>query len=192
MAQLLPIVLTALAACSIVAAEDLVSCGASNYYPSQYTCFDDDFLCPIVNGTAYIQCGDACYSDSQYSCNDTTLGLYNPNGPNPLDDCGFTQYDPSQYICFDGFSLCPIMDGSATFKCGDVCYTPDGYSCSLGQVYPNGTPQPTCVPDFGDDELCTEDGCEILPCCPGLISVADKCRDPCQLDPSSCPSRRAE
>ncbi|KAJ6585973.1 carbohydrate binding-domain-containing protein, partial [Mycena capillaripes] len=79
MACLSPIVLIALFACSFVAAEDLQSCGGSTYFPSQYTCFEDDFLCPIINGDVYIRCGEACYSTSQFSCSNTTLEPFSPN-----------------------------------------------------------------------------------------------------------------
>ncbi|KAJ6573463.1 hypothetical protein DFH09DRAFT_1151908 [Mycena vulgaris] len=43
-----------------------------------------------------------------------------------------------------------------------------------------------CVGDFGDSVVCNDQGCFQLICCPGLISVADKCRDPCDLAPSTC------
>ncbi|KAJ7896123.1 carbohydrate binding-domain-containing protein [Mycena leptocephala] len=183
MARLLYFVVPALVAYS-VAAETLQSCGGSNYFPSQYTCFDDDFLCPIINGDIYIRCGEACYSTSQYSCSNTTLEPYNPNG---LEFCGVNQFNPSQSVCLDGGFLCPIIDGDATLRCDDTCYAPSQYGCALDQIYPIGTPPPTCVPEFGDDEVCNDQGCFTLPCCPGLISVADKCRDPCMLAPQSCP-----
>ncbi|KAJ7758262.1 hypothetical protein B0H16DRAFT_1720865 [Mycena metata] len=105
MARLFSIVFTALASCSIVVADQLLHCGASNYFVSQYTCFDDFILCPILNGTITLPCGVACdvppcdipcYDPNQYSCSDNTLEFYNPNGVNALDNCSFGQYDPSQ------------------------------------------------------------------------------------------------
>ncbi|KAJ6486965.1 carbohydrate binding-domain-containing protein [Mycena sanguinolenta] len=187
-------VATALFAVSVVA-EKLLTCGlAGNYYPSQYTCFDYDFLCPIINGTVYIQCGNACYSNSQYSCSNGVIEPYNPNGPVVLELCGDTQYDLSQFVCLnsepDGF-LCPVVNGQAMLVCDFTCYQPEQYDCYLNQIYPLDTPAPTCVPEFGDDEICNDEGCFILPCCPGLISVANKCRDPCQLAPQSCPNTTA-
>ncbi|KAF7358747.1 hypothetical protein MSAN_01213700 [Mycena sanguinolenta] len=168
-----------------VSAEELLACGLSNYYPSQYTCFDDDFLCPIINGVTYIQCGKACYTNSQYSCSNGVLKPYNPKAV-VLESCGVNQYDPSKYVCIDSGFLCPIINGQATLKCDETCYNPKQYGCNLDMIYPLGTSPPTCVPEYGDDEICNDEGCFVLPCCKGLISVADKCRDPCQLAPQSC------
>lgn len=42
------------------------TCGDAEYSPSQYYCFDGNFLCPKVNGEQYLRCGDGCYSASQY------------------------------------------------------------------------------------------------------------------------------
>ncbi|KAF8202603.1 carbohydrate binding-domain-containing protein [Mycena galopus ATCC 62051] len=127
MTHILSIVITAFVASSVVAAEDLLSCGDSNYYPSQYTCFDDDFLCPIINGTICIQCGNACYTNTQYSCSNGVLEQFNPNGPETPEMCGVDQYDPSQYVCLDSGFLCPIIDGNITLKCDDTCYAPAQY-----------------------------------------------------------------
>ncbi|KAJ7804179.1 carbohydrate binding-domain-containing protein [Mycena olivaceomarginata] len=185
MARLLSIVFTALLT-SLVIAEDHLSCGSSNYFPSQYTCYDDSFLCPIINGDIYIRCGDACYSTSSYSCSNTTLKPISHDGPEVLEDCGDSRFYPSQYVCLDGDFLCPVLNGTATLRCGAACYPPAQYTCTNGQLSPIGVPPPTCVPNFGQDEVCTAQGCTLLPCCPGLISVASKCRDPCELAPSSC------
>ncbi|KIK57080.1 carbohydrate-binding module family 52 protein [Collybiopsis luxurians FD-317 M1] len=129
MAPLIYFVLTALVAGVVVAqsSEDLLSCGSAMYYPSQYTCFDDDFLCPIINGDINLRCGDACYSTSQYSCSNDTLVSYDPNGPETLEDCGDAQFYPDQYVCLDGDFLCPFIDGNATLRCGDACYPPSQY-----------------------------------------------------------------
>ncbi|KAF5386345.1 hypothetical protein D9757_006687 [Collybiopsis confluens] len=103
MARLLSIVLTAILAGVVAAQEALLDCGDSRYFPSQYTCFDDDFLCPILSGDIYIRCGDACYSTDQYtndletfSCSDDTLQPYDPSGPETLEDCGDARFFPSQ------------------------------------------------------------------------------------------------
>ncbi|KAJ7362671.1 hypothetical protein DFH08DRAFT_841328 [Mycena albidolilacea] len=164
MARILSVVFIALAACSIVATEDLLSCSGSRYFPSQYTCYDDTQLCPILNGTITLPCGLACYDPNQYSCSDLTLEFYNPNVSNALNECGFSQYDPSKAVCFDGFFLCPRM-GTVTLKCGATCYTPSNHYCALAQD-------------------CVADGCEPLPCCPGLIAVASKCRSLCDFNPN--------
>ncbi|KAJ6614764.1 hypothetical protein B0H10DRAFT_2043985 [Mycena sp. CBHHK59/15] len=100
MARLLSIVLTALVA-SIVSAEDLASCGSSNYYPSQYTCFDG-LLCPIVNGHVYNRCGDDCYSTTQYSCLDGNFLCPIINGEANLRCGDDACYAPSQYSCISG------------------------------------------------------------------------------------------
>ncbi|KAJ7629256.1 carbohydrate binding-domain-containing protein [Mycena polygramma] len=170
---IIPLGLITLAA-SLVAAEDLATCGASKYYPSQYTCFDDDFLCPIENGDRFIRCGDAC--------SNTTLEPISHSAPEPLEACGDSLFYPSQYVCLDGNFLCPFMNGAATLRCGDACYSPYLYTCTNGELAPV-----PCVPEYGQDEVCNAQGCFVLPCCPGLISVATKCRDRCQLAPNSCP-----
>ncbi|KAJ7479177.1 carbohydrate binding-domain-containing protein [Mycena latifolia] len=135
MAPLLCIVLTAFVA-SLVAAENLASCGSSNYYPSQYTCFDNSFLCPIIKGDRNIRCGDACYSTSLYSCSNNTLEPINKNGPETLEACGGSMFYPSQYVCLDGNFLCPFMYGAATLRCGAACYPPSQYSCTNNQLSP--------------------------------------------------------
>ncbi|KAE9386369.1 hypothetical protein BT96DRAFT_540011 [Gymnopus androsaceus JB14] len=193
MAPRISIAFTALAALArvVIAQGQLESCGSSLYYPSQYTCFDDDFLCPIVNDEIYIRCGDACYSTSQYSCSDDTLEVYPQNGPETLEACGDAQFYPSQYICLDGNFLCPFMNGDSTLRCGNACYLIDQYSCTNDALIPvTVPPSAPCVPEFGSSELCNDEGCFQLNCCPGLFSIADHCRSPCQLEneqnPGSC------
>ncbi|KAJ7896124.1 hypothetical protein B0H13DRAFT_2034445 [Mycena leptocephala] len=146
------------------------------YYLSQYTCFDDHFLCPVVNGERYIRCGDACYSTSQYSCAGTVLQPYSPTGPSTTQNCSGSQFDPSQWVCLDGYYLCPIKNGVATLRCGEICYDSSKSSCAIGQVYPIGTPAPTCVGLFGASEYCIDVGCIQAPCCEGLWSSGGRCR----------------
>ena len=50
-----------------VVGEDLQTCGVAQYYLSQYTCFDNDFLCPTGPSGTYLRCNDACYLPSQYA-----------------------------------------------------------------------------------------------------------------------------
>ncbi len=46
----------------------LLQCGGAFYYPSRYTCYGGDKLCPILlDGTATLECGDACYSPKLYT-----------------------------------------------------------------------------------------------------------------------------
>lgn len=84
------------AAATLVFAEDLKTCGTAQYYPSQYTCFDGNFLCPIDAGTPTLRCGDACYLQSQYACSNNALVLRDPSKPETLLDCGSARYYPSQ------------------------------------------------------------------------------------------------
>ncbi|KAE9398032.1 hypothetical protein BT96DRAFT_43836 [Gymnopus androsaceus JB14] len=167
-----------------------MSCGSSMYFPSQYTCFDDNFLCPILNGNIYIACGDTCYSTTQYSCSNTTLEVFPQSGPETTEACGSVQFYPSQYVCLDGDFLCPFMDGNATLRCGAACYAPSQYSCSNGELSPINPPPPSlppCVTVDQPSQVCIPDGgCNILTCCPGLISIADKCRNPCDVVPTAC------
>ncbi|KAF7373964.1 hypothetical protein MSAN_00608900 [Mycena sanguinolenta] len=137
MARLRSLVFTALFASSAVVAEPLLSCGAANYFPSQYTC-DEGFLCPIVDGTPYIKCGNDCYTLTEFTCFDNSLNPpVNPNGPVIPIWCGdFHFFDPSVVVCFDDGFFCPIVDGNATFPCGDTCFTPSESYCDLGQIFP--------------------------------------------------------
>ncbi|KAF9065002.1 carbohydrate binding-domain-containing protein [Rhodocollybia butyracea] len=185
MAPLISLVLTALAA-SFVSAQNLDSCGDAMYDPSQYTCFNDSFLCPILNGDIYLQCGDACYSTTLYSCSNTTLEPFPPSVPDTLEDCGDARFSPYQYVCFDGDFLCPYMEGNATLRCGDSCYAPWQYNCTDGQLAPVPPPPPTCIGLDGTNPVCNDIACEFYACCPGLINIADKCRDPCDITPSAC------
>ena len=50
-----------------VVGEGLQTCGGAQYYPSQYTCFDNNFLCPTGPSGTYLRCNDACYLPSQYA-----------------------------------------------------------------------------------------------------------------------------
>ncbi|KAL2267384.1 hypothetical protein VTJ83DRAFT_4661 [Remersonia thermophila] len=66
-------------------AEDIHFCGPAPYYPSQYTCYDGNFLCPILYGQPTLRCGEACYSPDMYFCGAgdqlhliATLGPGNP------------------------------------------------------------------------------------------------------------------
>jgi len=101
-----------------VVGEDLQTCGVTQYYPSQYTCFDNDFLCPKGPSGTYLRCNDACYLPSQYSyvsiialtlerifvwlttsfvrCSDNQLIQLNPNLPEELLQCGSAQFYASQ------------------------------------------------------------------------------------------------
>ncbi|KAJ7192095.1 carbohydrate binding-domain-containing protein [Mycena pura] len=192
MAPFLSFVLSAVVAGIVaVSAEDLLSCGDAMYFPSQYTCFDGNFLCPIINGDRNLRCGADCYSTSQYTCSDDTLQLKPQDGADTLENCGDARFSASQYVCFDGDFLCPIIDGTATLRCDDACFDPTQYTCTDGALSPvpapttsAAPPAPSCVSHFGDSQICSDQGCLQLACCPGLFAVADKCRSPCDFNPS--------
>ncbi|KAJ7622323.1 carbohydrate binding-domain-containing protein [Roridomyces roridus] len=183
MPHLLALALTTFVSLSVVGAETLMNCGSSMYFPSQYTCFDDNFLCPIVNNEVYVRCGPACYSVKQYTCSSNTLQPYVSGQPTTLEKCGSTQFDPAKNVCLDNSQLCPIMQGNVTLFCygAGTCYSPYQSGCALGQIYPLGTPAPTCVGLDGTNPICDPTECLEVACCKGLINIADKCRDPCDF-----------
>ncbi|KAF7291270.1 hypothetical protein MIND_01270800 [Mycena indigotica] len=172
---------TALATTSALA-QTLLTCGASTYFYSTASCFDNAVLCPVVNGVRTISCNGLCYDPNKFTCDNTTLIGYNPNLSGQLFDCGAARYDPSAYVCYDGDFLCPKSETIAYLPCGDACYWPDSYTCSNGTLGPNPGPR-DCIPNFSDNIFCNDQGCFELECCPGLIAVADKCRDPCDFGP---------
>ncbi|KAK5733387.1 hypothetical protein LTR17_009759 [Elasticomyces elasticus] len=70
------------------------------------------------------------------------IGVY--GAPPPVDlklkPCGEAYYLESQYTCYDGNFLCPVLDGEPTLRCGPACYSTTMYGCSDGElVYPAGT-----------------------------------------------------
>ena len=56
---------------------NLKPCGDAYYFPTEYTCYDGNFLCPIENGEPLLQCGPACYKPEMYSCSNDQL-VYPP------------------------------------------------------------------------------------------------------------------
>ncbi|KAJ6508127.1 carbohydrate binding-domain-containing protein, partial [Mycena sanguinolenta] len=138
----------------IATTQSLQSCGPAQYDPTQYTCFNNATLCPIVNGDEYRACGSACFSTTQYSCINATSSF-----------------------------LCPVVNGHATVGCGGtLCYSLDGtYTCDDGQLHQI---PPGCTGNFGSYPICDDNACEFYgskACCPGLINIADRCRDPCDF-----------
>jgi len=67
----------------------------------------------------------------------TTIRLVIAAAP-PIDKvlraCGDAYYLPSQYTCYRGDFLCPVLDGESTLPCGPACYKPELYSCNDGQL----------------------------------------------------------
>ncbi|KAJ7478034.1 carbohydrate binding-domain-containing protein [Mycena galericulata] len=129
-------------------------------------------------------CGSAEYDPSQYTCFNNSLLCPIVNGV-AYQNCGQDCYSTAEYTCFNGDLLCPYASGGiATQACGDACYDFFEYNCNDGEL----SPAPSCIGDYGTSEFCDTQGCFLLPCCAGLISIADHCRDPCELDPSFCPN----
>jgi Carbohydrate binding len=48
-----------------------------------------------------------------------------------LQACADAFYPASNYTCYDGDFLCPVIDGVKTLRCGADCYLPSMYSCVL-------------------------------------------------------------
>lgn len=76
-------------------AEDLQWCGAAQFYPSKYTCFDT-LLCPKTSwGEAYIACGSACYDAGTYYC-DANTQLQLITADSAVQYCGSAPYRPGE------------------------------------------------------------------------------------------------
>ncbi|EMD00635.1 hypothetical protein BAUCODRAFT_62475 [Baudoinia panamericana UAMH 10762] len=73
---MLPVTAAAIAAPPPVDSR-LQPCGNAYYLPTQYTCYDTDFLCPVLNGVPTLQCGPDCYNPSTYRCSNGRL-VYQP------------------------------------------------------------------------------------------------------------------
>ena len=55
--------------------EQLQFCGSAPYYASEYTCYDNNTLCPRLYGQPTLPCSGACYSPDMYQCSDGQLQL---------------------------------------------------------------------------------------------------------------------
>ncbi|KAI9766508.1 MAG: hypothetical protein M1840_006465 [Geoglossum simile] len=49
--------------------------------------------------------------------------------------CGGGRYNKSEFSCFGGTDLCPVIGGVPTLLCGDDCYIPSTYICHEGQIF---------------------------------------------------------
>lgn len=56
-------------------AEETQTCGAANYFPSQYTCYNNSALCPKAYSLPTVPCAGSggCYSPRELSCSDGVL-----------------------------------------------------------------------------------------------------------------------
>jgi hypothetical protein len=79
------IILAAAASLALLAqAEDMKSCGAATYYPSEYTCYNNSSLCPIMYSLPSVPCSGAggCYASEMFSCEGGSLkSLPKASGP---------------------------------------------------------------------------------------------------------------
>lgn len=41
-------------------------CGAQPYFEENYTCYDNEFLCPVINNRRTQACSDACFDPEEY------------------------------------------------------------------------------------------------------------------------------
>src|SRR3954465_4152565 len=46
----------------------ILFCGTAPYYPADYTCYNNNILCPILYGQPTLPCNSACYSPDMYQC----------------------------------------------------------------------------------------------------------------------------
>ncbi|KAH7001753.1 hypothetical protein B0J12DRAFT_106716 [Macrophomina phaseolina] len=61
-------------------------------------------------------------TNSSATTNTTTTILY----------CDSTPYFAGTYVCYNGTTLCPVLNGNATVPCGEACYDPTQYGCQNG------------------------------------------------------------
>jgi len=120
--------LIVLSALGLAAAENLADCGGARYYPSQYTCYDGNFLCPKINAVATKRCGSACYPPGMYTCTNNKLVLL------PADNGPFTLVAQRPGAAFDGKSV-EACGRYFWIGKGPCTYCPDTVgTCPAGKV----------------------------------------------------------
>ncbi|SPO05490.1 uncharacterized protein DNG_08177 [Cephalotrichum gorgonifer] len=120
-----------------VLAEDLEWCGDAQYYPAEYTCFDDSTLCPILFGLPNRPCGGGCYAPEMYQCESGSLSLL------PEEDGPFKLTTHSTVTKVSGWELkaCGnyLAIGAGARECNSC---PEGAACDEYQnetvFLPNG------------------------------------------------------
>ncbi|KAH8879924.1 carbohydrate-binding module family 52 protein [Thozetella sp. PMI_491] len=50
-------------------------CGDAFYDPTQYVCWNNNFLCPVIAGEGLSPCSGACYSKFMYTCTNNAVTL---------------------------------------------------------------------------------------------------------------------
>ncbi|KAI0886689.1 carbohydrate-binding module family 52 protein [Annulohypoxylon maeteangense] len=83
-----------------------------------------------------------------------------PSTPIINDDllpCGNSRYSINDHTCYQGNSLCPVIDKKRTLKCGNDCYLPHDFSCNNRKLVQVQTPDSGGKPPAQDTnrEACT-------------------------------------
>ncbi|KAK3296333.1 carbohydrate binding-domain-containing protein [Chaetomium fimeti] len=103
---------------------DLETCGQAQYDPTQYVCWDNQFLCPITAGEPLSNCAGACYSKFMYSCTNNVLALL------PATEAPFTLTVDNPALLIHGKPVTAAgrhwsLDGETSSYCpdqvGDAC-----------------------------------------------------------------------
>ncbi|KAL2142860.1 hypothetical protein VTI28DRAFT_691 [Corynascus sepedonium] len=104
---------------------DTETCGQAPYDPTQYVCWDNQFLCPITAGEPLSNCAGACYSKFMYSCTENVLTLLPPaespftltaDNPNlPIHGKPVTAAGQHWVVAGETGSYCPVE------QVGDAC-----------------------------------------------------------------------
>ncbi|KAI1459747.1 carbohydrate-binding module family 52 protein [Annulohypoxylon moriforme] len=71
--------------------------------------------------------------------------------------CGSSRYSINDHTCYQGNSLCPVIDKKRTLKCGNDCYLPHDFSCDNGKLVQVRAPDSGGKPPAHDTnrEACT-------------------------------------
>ncbi|KAJ7851241.1 hypothetical protein B0H14DRAFT_2581481 [Mycena olivaceomarginata] len=212
MPRLLSLALTALLACCVVTTGTLQGCSGLNYYSSQKLTLRVEIInTPASTATFSVPSPTAMciFGVATRVTRQASIAARIPPWSHTIQMARY----PSQNICLDGGFLCPSSTGTQPSGATQHATRPRG----TGTHYPllslfthpliplklaltrttapsakSGTRPPSCVPEFGDQQFCNDQECFSLPCCPGLIAIANKCRDPCQLAPQLCSNKTHE
>ncbi|CAM0136223.1 hypothetical protein VKS41_005385 [Umbelopsis sp. WA50703] len=105
--------------------------------PDAYSFAYDDststYTCPSGTATGYTitWCPSGSSTPPPVTSTTTTTASSTGTGSSGtcgsgLDACGAACYNPAQYTCINGNTLCPVGDQ----LCGTACYSPSQYTCS--------------------------------------------------------------
>lgn len=106
---------------------DLLQCGDARYDPTQYVCYNNNFLCPIISGEPLSYCSGACYSKFMYTCSHNVLVTL----PTLPQGTPFTLTASNPNLAVDGK---PITAGGQRLVIGGTTssYCPTGVPCPPG------------------------------------------------------------